>query len=102
MKDMEVSNLLLEQAKQAEASNPVYPTQIGPYLVAGMTTREFFAAMAMQGILSVDRTIPVDHAVFKAVWAADALCNELNKTGSVSEDSKGEPNSLENNNGKDI
>lgn len=48
----------------------------------GLTKREYFAAMAMQGMLSNDAVNRLDNAnhLFEAsVKAADALINALNK-----------------------
>ena len=47
----------------------------------GLTKREYFAAMAMQGILgyALDRSVDDDSIANKAVKIADALINELNK-----------------------
>ena len=49
-------------------------------LVVGLTKREYFAAMAMQGLLSVleDTDKPPDVAK-AAVMTADALIEQLNK-----------------------
>jgi hypothetical protein len=44
----------------------------------GLTKREYFAAMAMQGLLSINRDSPIGHAAF-AVSCADALLVELAK-----------------------
>jgi hypothetical protein len=44
----------------------------------GLTKREYFAVMAMQGMLN-DNTIRVSFLVEKAVSLADALIDELNK-----------------------
>ena len=46
----------------------------------GLTKREYFAAMAMQGMLSKSTgRYPVSEIVNDAVGAADALIEELNK-----------------------
>ena len=47
-------------------------------LVVGLTKREYFAAMAMQGILSQHDSRP-SYTATLAVEYADALINELNK-----------------------
>jgi hypothetical protein len=47
----------------------------------GLTKREYFAAMAMQGILSIESTyqyISKDDIALSASQAADALINALN------------------------
>lgn len=47
----------------------------------GLTKREYFAAMAMQGMLPHPELLIVDEGVAKdAVMMADALIAELNKT----------------------
>ncbi len=53
----------------------------GPYLNLGLTKREYFAAMAMQGLLACPaRTdAPDDFVAQWAVNAADALIAALNK-----------------------
>ena len=46
----------------------------------GLTKREYFAAMAMQGILASDLEWTRDISVSEhAVWQADKLIEELNK-----------------------
>ena len=45
----------------------------------GLTKREYFAAMALQGLLANDSAL-ITSKVRDAVKAADALIEELNKT----------------------
>ena len=45
----------------------------------GLTKREYFAAMALQGLLANDSAL-ITSKVIDAVKAADALIEELNKT----------------------
>ena len=45
----------------------------------GLTKRELFAAMAMQGILLSDRATSAEGRVYHAVKHADALIAELSK-----------------------
>ena len=45
----------------------------------GLTKREYFAAMAMQGLLSSDSRDAVDEFVKYSVYAADALIKALNQ-----------------------
>ena len=45
----------------------------------GLTKREYFAAMAMSGILATDE-YAIEDAAERAVRQADALIIELNKT----------------------
>jgi len=55
------------------------PHQFGnnDFVVPGLTKREHFAAMALQGILSASEgRVTADHSC-KAVKVADALLNEL-------------------------
>ena len=44
---------------------------------AGLTKREYFAALALQGLLVSDKTT-VDEATKWAVYAADCLIEDLN------------------------
>lgn len=46
---------------------------------AGLTKRELFAAMAMQGILAADRDASFTSTAFDAARYADALIAELAK-----------------------
>lgn len=52
------------------------------YTLMGLTKREYFAAMAMQGIISNKDglDIKIERIVESAVDTADALIEELNKT----------------------
>ena len=74
---------------ETESNHSVYPwyyqfnaetgTQQGPYEF-GLTKREYFAALALQGILANSDLIERDaFAVREAVAHADALISELNK-----------------------
>lgn len=45
----------------------------------GLTKREYFAAMAMQGLIMRDAVISDKSAATKAVSFADAMIKELNK-----------------------
>jgi hypothetical protein len=45
----------------------------------GLTKREYFAAIALQGLLANDSAL-ITSKVIDAVKAADALIDELNKT----------------------
>ena len=49
------------------------------YISTGLTKREYFAAMALQGLLANDSGLITSKAI-DAVKAADALIEELNKT----------------------
>ena len=50
------------------------------YISTGLTKREYFAAMAMQGLLAGNASDSIEDASKYAVKAADALIEELNKT----------------------
>lgn len=64
---------------KTQPNAPVYPTY-SRSISLGMTKREEFAAMAMQGIIS--RTSISSKATAKsAVVYADALIKELNENG---------------------
>ena len=52
---------------------PAFPRKFGIHS-DGLSKREYFAAMALQGLLAANR-----HNVELAVYYADALINELNK-----------------------
>ena len=49
------------------------------YTSEGLTKREYFAAMALQGLLANDSALIISK-VIDAVKAAGALIEELNKT----------------------
>ena len=49
------------------------------YISTGLNKREYFAAMALQGLLANDSGLITSKAI-DAVKAADALIEELNKT----------------------
>jgi ribonucleotide monophosphatase NagD (HAD superfamily) len=62
-----------------EEENYAFPVVVNSgtdYFYGGLTKREYFAAMAMQGLLSNPNTIFETHY---AVIIADALIAELNK-----------------------
>lgn len=76
---------------KTEANHSAYPVDCGEMgMSEGLTKREYFAAMAMQGMLAnpkvfellVQRITPKKHAEFlnhAAVEQADALIEKLNK-----------------------
>jgi hypothetical protein len=45
----------------------------------GLTKREYFAAMALQGLLATNSTTTIEYYAIDAVIIADALIDELNK-----------------------
>jgi len=50
------------------------------YIANSLTKREYFAVMAMQGLLAGNASDSIEDASKYAVKAADALIEELNKT----------------------
>ena len=50
------------------------------YISTGLTKREYFAAMALQGFLSCNAHDSIEDDVKYAVKSADLLIEELNKT----------------------
>ena len=50
------------------------------YISTGLTKREYFAAMAMQGLLANYGSSYSVQNTMEAVYMADALIEELNKT----------------------
>lgn len=55
-------------------------TEMVTGVFGGLTKREYFAAMAMQGCLASGFQASMDKHAESAVAAADALITELNKT----------------------
>lgn len=53
---------------------------IAPVIEGGLTKREHFAGLAMQGLMHHKDTQTTDCIVIMAVRIADALIQELNKT----------------------
>ncbi|GHT09059.1 hypothetical protein FACS189426_06310 [Bacteroidia bacterium] len=45
----------------------------------GLTKREYFAGLAMQGLLSDPNVVNIDKIAYNAVRCADALLEELSK-----------------------
>lgn len=63
------------------ADNDAFPRPFGADYVAGLTKREYFAAMAMQGLLACPNNVNMAQDIAKgAVILADQLIIELNKT----------------------
>lgn len=63
--------------------NPIHPIENAPVYFGGLTKREYFAVMAMQGILSdkkLYRPDDIESACADAVKMADQLINQLNQT----------------------
>jgi hypothetical protein len=66
---------------ETKANEPAYPNkQVSSW--EGLTKREYFAAMALQGIIANKDglDIKIERIVESAVDTADALIEELNKT----------------------
>lgn len=62
------------------ANDPVFPILGGEKPCLGLSTRELFAAMALQGLLANhEKRYPERQAAMIAVNAADALIDALNK-----------------------
>ena len=59
-----------------KANDGAFPVP-DPYEELGLTKREYFAALALQGLLVSDKTT-VDEATKWAVYAADCLIEDLN------------------------
>jgi hypothetical protein len=66
---------------ETKANEPAYPNIQIPSL-KGLTKREYFAAMALKGIIANKDglDIKIERIVESAVDTADALIEELNKT----------------------
>ena len=66
--------------KETKTNNSAFPIIAEDYIIdGGLTKREYFAAMALQGLLANDSAL-ITSKVIDAVKAADALIEELNKT----------------------
>lgn len=70
--------------KETKANEPIYPIDYSEdnYVTRGLTKREYFAAIAMKGIITNKDglDIKIERIVESAVDTADALIEELNKT----------------------
>ena len=64
---------------ETKANEPAFPNIQTPSL-KGLTNREYFAAMALQGLLSDYKAISIQDYSKYAVQLADALIEELSKT----------------------
>jgi hypothetical protein len=66
---------------ETKANEPAYPNIQVP-LLKGLTKREYFAAMALQGIIANKDglDIKIERIVESAVDTADTLIEQLNKT----------------------
>ena len=67
--------------KITRANDLVYPVRkMDTINFTSLTKREYFAAMAWQGLLAGNASDSIEDASKYAVKAADALIEELNKT----------------------
>ena len=67
--------------KITRANDLVYPVRkMDTINFTSLTKREYFAAMALQGLLAGNASDSIEDASKYAVKAADALIEELNKT----------------------
>jgi hypothetical protein len=66
---------------RTKAKGPAFPliSDDGYIINAGITKREYFAAMALQALL-INNTIPSKYCAQSAVEYADAFIEELSKT----------------------
>ena len=65
--------------KETKPNDPVYPNKFVPILY-GLTKREYFAAMAMQGFITKYGVDCQEQHIKQAVFMAEFLIEELNKT----------------------
>ena len=56
-----------------------FPFDLNKIIVGGLTKREYFAAMALQGMLSSDHIQIGKIAAINAIRYADDLINQLNE-----------------------
>lgn len=62
-------------------NDPAFPVSPSDYSAKhGLTKREYFAAMAMQGILTNEGRGDTSAVIRVAMWHADELIEKLNKT----------------------
>lgn len=68
----------MEESKtKTEADDAAFPKHPNSYFDSSLTKREYFAAMAMQGLLA--NSLYVGDVAISAVGVADALIEALNK-----------------------
>lgn len=62
-------------------NNPAFPTQDNKFYYGGLTKREYFAGLAMQGLLSHVGTASwsAEKTAIESLSHADALLKELEK-----------------------
>ena len=68
---------------KTDGTDVAHPIVYDGRAYAGLSKREFFAAKALQGLLSIeeDNHLPMETHAEYAVEAADALIDALNKGG---------------------
>ena len=67
--------------KKTIANDCSFPVIAGDYLVdSGLTKREYFAAMAMQGFITKYGVDFQEEQIKQAIFVADIFIEELNKT----------------------
>jgi hypothetical protein len=68
----------MENEVKTNPDEPIQPIEYSDNYSNGLTKREYFAAMALQGLLANNNNYM--YSVISAVEFADDLINELNKT----------------------
>lgn len=68
----------MSDSKQCKPNDCAFPAGAGQHDYSGLTIRQYFAAMAMQGLCANGFASPSD-AAFRAVGMADALIAALNE-----------------------
>jgi hypothetical protein len=67
--------------KETKTNNSAFPIIAEDYIIdGGLTKREYFAAMAMQGFITKYGVDFQEEQIKQAVFMADALIEELSKT----------------------
>jgi len=69
----------MENEVKTNPDEPIQPIEYSDNYSNGLTKREYFAAMALQGLLA-NNNKEYAYCVISAVEFADDLINELNKT----------------------
>lgn len=64
---------------ETHSNDDAFPRKLGHDMSKGLTKREYFAAVALQGLLAYSEYLPHD-CVVRSVKLADQLIIELNKT----------------------
>lgn len=73
----------MENGERSAYPVPELLDQMGDQLegldVIGLTKREYFAAMAMQGMMSIDQSYSVQYIALRSIELADELLKQLSK-----------------------